>query len=158
MGEFVQNDHGGYAVREIKGFETRVYKGYTSMMPKDNDPQSGPSVELYGELFTEPVDLDRAAGAFRIIRPDVEITASSKVQVDGVDGMNMEFIYDYHAVDGVIPEFSGADEGEKIRGMAVVAVVDGFRLFRCVMIAPDNEWNTYAPVFQGVVESVQFLR
>lgn len=158
MGEIVQNDLGGYAVREIKGFETRVYKGYTSMMPRENDPQSGPSVELYGELFTEPVDLDRAMGAFRIIRPDVDITESRTVQVDGVDGMIIEFIYDYHALDGVIPEFSGADEGENIRGLAVVAVVDGFRLFRCVMIAPDKEWKTYAPVFQGVVESVKFLR
>ncbi len=154
----IVNPEGGYKIRPLKSLEATMAGGTLSMFPVKGDRQSGPGMYLSVEKFTSPVDLNTAVNVFIKNEPSYQFSAIDKTLVDTIPARSVDFTTTYHAVDGIVLENPGADEGETIHGRVIIAVFQESRLFKCVMVAPQKYWSSYEPGFMAAIKTLKFLR
>jgi hypothetical protein len=157
MGELIQNKTGGYEIRSITGYEYRMADGYVYMFPPEGDRQSGPGLIISAEQFQEPINQEKAVEGMVKSEPAYLFSNPIRIQVGGFDGLSMDFTTIYHAVDGIILDNPGADEGEEIHGRAVLVVVDQTRLIKCIFHTPQKDWEKSKILFEDVIKSIKFF-
>lgn len=154
MEKSIRSQSGGFEFRPLEGYKTREAAGTASMFLPGGDEQSGPGMILSGLVFDQPVSLEQAEAVIRKTYPAYEFDQSKPVKVDQIKGLSMEFTTTYHAPDGIILEKPGASEGEQIQGRIIVVMLSPTQQFRCILLAPADQWKDMRHPFDKVLDSV----
>lgn len=154
----VLNPEGGFEIQPLKDYVVKMGGGTLSMFPEKGDRQSGPGMYLTGEKHASPVDLNTAVSIFKNNEPSYVFSDIKNLQIDSIPAQSLDFTMTYRAVDGIILENPGANEGDTIHGRVVIAIIQGTRVFKCVMIAPEKTWKSHEPVFMAALQTVKFIR
>jgi len=147
----------GFEIQGLEGFDSKIISNVVSIFLPDGDRQSGPGMVISIEDFEEIVDLQTAVNSLIRNEPGYTFINRKEVEINHVEGCSLDFTSIYRAPDGIILSNPGASEGDIIRGRVVLAVVDGNRLFKCLMLAPDSLWERYEPAFNKVLLTVRFV-
>lgn len=158
MDYFVLNPEGGFEIQPLRDYVVKMGGGTLSMFPEKGDRQSGPGMYLSGEKHASPVDLNTAVSIFKNNEPSYVFSDIENMQIDSIPAQSLDFTMTYRAVDGIILENPGANEGDTIHGRVVIAIIQGTRVFKCVMITPEKTWESHEPVFMAALKTLKFIR
>ena len=153
----VRSPAGGFEFQPLQGYSTTETAGSASMFLPGGDQQSGPGMLLSGLTFDQPVSLEQAEAVILKTYPAYTFDKSRPIHVDKVKGTVMEFSTVYHALDGITLDKPGADEGEEILGRVIVVMVSPTHQFRCILLAPADQWKDVRRAFDSVLKSVHFF-
>ena len=157
MGATIHSKTGGFEFQALVGYETKEHQGIVSMYLPDGDPQSGPGMLMIGSLFDQDVSLEQAIAVEIKSSPAYDFSEPQAIQIDGQEGAGLDFSTTYQALDGVILANPGASEGDTIRGKLILIMLNPRRQFKCVMLAPERDWDKIYPRFEQVFSNLAFL-
>lgn len=157
MDDVIRSTAGGFDFQPLQSYQAIEKAGTASMFLPGGDEQSGPGMLLSGFVFDQSVSLEQAEEVIRKTYPQYEFGKSRPLHVDKIKGTAIDFTSTYHAPDGIILTNPGADEGEEIRGRFVVVMVSPTQQFRCIQLAPADQWNKIQPGLDKVLKSVHLF-
>ncbi len=157
MEKTVRSRSGGFEFQPLEGYKVAEAAGIASMFLPGGDEQSGPGMILSGLIFDQAVSLELAEAVIVKTYPAYTFDKSKPIQVDKIKGLSLEFSSTYHAPDGIILEKPGADEGEEIQGRIIVVMLNPTQQFRCILLAPADQWKDMRHKFDKVLDSVHLF-
>ncbi len=157
MDDVIRSTAGGFDFQPLEGYRADEKAGTAGMFLPGGDEHSGPGMLLSGLVFDQSVSLEQAEEVLRKTYPQYEFGKSRPVHVDKIKGTVIDFTSTYHAPDGIILSNPGADEGEEIRGRVIVVMVSPTQQFRCIQLAPADQWNKMQPGLDKVLKSVHLF-
>lgn len=156
MGELYRSEGGDFSFLTLPGYEIDEVQGRVSMFPVPSDAQSGPYVTLTGRLAEDDITLSQALNYTQKANSSSVFTEAKDITVQGLPAISVRYTRPYHAIDGVILDYYGADEGEEIQGWFVLVEVSPGHIFRLEMFAPSEQWEELLPSFEAVLYNLRF--
>jgi len=156
LGDRIVSEMGGYSIQSMPDFEIKEAGGFVTMFPPNGDKQSGPGFVISGENFDQQINLKTAIEGIIKNASNHQFDRPLPISVGGSDGLSANYFFTYHALDGVILENPGANEGERIRGQSVVVVLEDHKLIKINCYAPEKLYSSIGPVFNSVLKSIRF--
>jgi hypothetical protein len=148
LGEEFTSVDGGYTLRVIEGFEVDEMDGNTYMTAPDSDPEAGPMIAMLGAPLDEDTTLDALYQTqIANFSSDGEMTLSEPYD-DLVDG-----------APGLTVDISGTtNTGISVAGEIIIVLVNPRQMFIMGTVAPADQWDEFAAIYQAVKSSVSFAR
>ena len=143
LGESVQSDQGGFILQIIPGYEIEEFFGMVMMTSPGADPDVGPFIMAVGELLDEAISSQVILDEMIMAADDFSFSPQVNLTVDGTQGLQVSF--------------TGTEAGRAIQGKMFVATPRPLQEFYIFAMAPQEEWNTFEPVFDSVLNSVRFI-
>ncbi|NSW52819.1 MAG: hypothetical protein HPY85_09965 [Anaerolineae bacterium] len=143
LGEEFRSDFGGFAFQQIPGYDTEEAFGIVQMTAPGGDVQSGPGMLFTGGLNTEKLSFEDAIGNLKDSTPDYVYEEPEEIEVDGEDGVALDF--------------TGVYEGKDVVGRIVIVMIGDYHQFICMMVAPPDDWDEVQPLYHSVLDTVKFF-
>ena len=149
LGDEYRSEDGGFAFRQVSGWNTEEFFGIASHSPPDADEDTGPTILLIGGLNETDYTLDSAFAEF---------TAEF-----GGDGADMTFGEPYDltvaGADARAMDISGSTPGGgQATGRVVVVLVTPRQSLVAFGFSRDADWDSYvSETFDAVVASLSFF-
>ncbi|HET60160.1 MAG TPA: hypothetical protein ENN32_07305 [Chloroflexi bacterium] len=156
MGALYRSESGGFTFLTLPGYDIDEVQGRVSMFPTPSDEQSGPYITMIGRLAEEDITLAQALNYTPKANSSSVFSETEDIIVQGLPAISVFYTRPYHAIDGVILDYYGADEGEEIQGWFVLVEVSPGHIFRLEMFAPSQQWQELLPSFESLLESLRF--
>jgi hypothetical protein len=156
MGELYRSETGGFSTLTLSGYEVDEVQGRVEMFPIPSDEQSGPWVVLIDRLAEDDITLAQALNYTQKANSSAVFEAAEDITVQGRPALSLRYTRPYHAIDGVVLDYYGADEGEEILGWFVLVEVSPGHIFRIEMFAPSQQWQELLPSFEALLDSLRF--
>lgn len=153
----IQSESGGFALLPIPGYTVTEFEGGMTLYPDPFDQASGPGMVLSNTTLDADIDLDQAVNVAYKRYSAYAFEKPQTITIGGLPAVGLDFTTEYHADDGVILDYYGAEEGEAIHGRIVLVLRDPQTLFEVFMLAPEADWKDVLPLYEDVLESIQFL-
>lgn len=152
----VRSESGAFSLVPIPGYTLAQTVSGMTLYPDPFDPASGPGMVLGTTTLEAAVDLDQAAAVARKRYSAYLFSDPVQVEIGGITGVQLDFTTEYHADDGVVLDYYGADEGEIINGRLILVLLDPQTLFEARMLAPQSQWKKVLPLYQEVIKRIGF--
>jgi hypothetical protein len=156
MGELYRSEGGGFSFLTLPSYEIDEVQGRVSLFPVPSDEQSGPYIVLISRLAEENITLAQALNYTQKANSSSVFAEAEDIIVQGLPAISVRYTRPYHAIDGVIMDYYGAEEGEEIQGWFVLVEVVPGHIFRLEMYAPSQQWQELLPLFEAVLYSLRF--
>lgn len=143
LGETYQSDQGGFITQQVLGYTFEAVNGHIVMIAQDADAGNMPFINLSGAWVEGGTTPEELLGTLQAMDDQMQFRQSKKATVDGVDGL--------------VAELSGDQEGVAVKGKVFVAVPSANQVFIMVAIAPEARWKELSPIFDALLESLEFI-
>ena len=143
LGEVYRSEYGGFEFQPLVDYTLDDTMGILSMTAPDGNMQSGPGMMLIGGMNYEEISLEKAIKNMMDQTPDYEYGNIDAVEIDGVEGAQVDFEGEY--------------EGEDVQGQIIIVMVDDLQQFICVMLAPPDQWDDEYKRYEKVLDTIRFF-
>ena len=143
LGEEFRSDFGGFSFRKIATYTFEEGFGIMQMTAPGGNPEIGPAIMLTGGLNSEILTIDDAIDNLKNSTPDYEYEKPEEIKVNGENGVSIDF--------------TGVYQGENVQGQIVLVMIGDYQQFICFMLAPTDQWKAEQPLFQSVLDTIQFF-
>ncbi|HOM67175.1 MAG: hypothetical protein BWX85_00128 [Chloroflexi bacterium ADurb.Bin120] len=145
LGETYRSEAGGYSLQQVPGYDFEEFWGMTMMSPTDADERFGPMIMAYGLPNDDNLSLQGLMD--EMTQQDDEVSAEySKPKKTKVGG-----------VEGLLVEFKGIEDGQKLKGKLFVALPYPEQTFYMTVLSPEDRWKEIEPIYDAVLKSVSFF-
>ena len=142
LGNVQRADDGGFAFRDIPGYELSIYGGMVTMLAPGASPDIGPVVQLIGWKNEVQKTNDQLYEELKRDTP-MQVGDPLPIMVAGRPGL--------------AAEINGDNNGSLMQGKVAMVMVTPYQQFVLMLGAPQDNWATVVPYFDALLGSVDFF-